>query len=91
MGRAGGFETGDDIVASAGRKTGPPWRVGGQPEWLDFVDRQYLDPFGARPGPRRTDLGGGARPRPTAVFLPMGLANPDHSLTHGPDCWSATP
>ena len=55
-----------------------------EPVWLDFVDHQYLAP-GERAAPdviaceleRVVD-----HVRPTAVFLPMGLANPDHVATH---------
>jgi LmbE family N-acetylglucosaminyl deacetylase len=52
--------------------------------WLDFPDHQYL-PVEARPtaddvapslGEAITASGA------TAVFLPMGLANPDHVLSH---------
>jgi LmbE family N-acetylglucosaminyl deacetylase len=55
-----------------------------KPVWLDFPDHQYLAKA-ERPRPEQvahvleTAL---AAASPTAVFLPMGLANPDHALSH---------
>ena len=58
--------------------------LGATPVWLDFVDHQYLAPS------ERADVQDVAAAieaviddvRPTAVFVPMGLANPDHVMTH---------
>ena len=54
------------------------------PIWLEFVDYQYLAPE-ERSTPE-TIANEIERvlddERPTAVFLPMGLANPDHVATH---------
>lgn len=82
---AGGFRTGDDVVAARREEDRAAMAVmGAMPVWLDFPDHQYLEPD-RRPTPERVavDLGeaivGAA---PTAVFLPLGLANPDHVLTH---------
>ena len=58
--------------------------LGATPVWLDFVEHQYLD----RPdwvGADQTvdTLEAAIRAAdPTAVFMPFGLANPDHTATH---------
>ena len=58
--------------------------VGATPHWLDVVEHQYL----ARPdwvgaGSDRRRLEAALRQlAPTAVFLPFGIANPDHGATH---------
>ena len=81
----GGFVTGDDVVGARQVEDRAALAVlGAEPEWLDFSDHQYLDPPD-RPTP--TDVApvlqaAIAAVGPTAVFLPMGLANPDHVLTH---------
>jgi LmbE family N-acetylglucosaminyl deacetylase len=82
---AGGFATGDDVVAARQDEDRTAVAsMGATPVWLDFPDHQYLTAE-QRPTPERvapvlrqalTDL------EPSAVFLPMGLANPDHVLTH---------
>ena len=54
------------------------------PVWLDFPDHQYL-PVDRRPTPAEVApllREAVAAAEPSAVFLPMGLANPDHVLTH---------
>ncbi len=81
----GGFRTGDDVVALRREEDRAAMEVlGAQPHWMDFVDHQYLEP-NARASADTVataleavldDLS------PTAVFLPMGLANPDHVVTH---------
>jgi len=58
--------------------------MGATPVWLDFPDHQYLEPD-QRPTPTQVApaLVRAISPvRPSAVFLPLGLANPDHVLTH---------
>jgi LmbE family N-acetylglucosaminyl deacetylase len=82
---AGGFEAGDDVVAARQEEDRAAMAtMQATPVWLDFPDHQYLAPE-VRPTPEQvapalrqavTDVD------PTAVFLPMGLANPDHVLTH---------
>jgi LmbE family N-acetylglucosaminyl deacetylase len=82
---AGGFVAGDDVVAIRRQEDNAAMAVlGAVPVWLEFADHQYLEP-GKRPAPLDvapvlaaavTEAGA------TAVFLPMGLANPDHVLTH---------
>ena len=82
---AGGFATGDDVVgARQAEDRAAMASLGALPVWLDFADHQYLDPAD-RPTPadvapalQAAIVGVG----PSAVFLPMGLANPDHVLTH---------
>jgi LmbE family N-acetylglucosaminyl deacetylase len=81
----GGFRTGDDVVALRREEDRAAMRVlGAVPHWLDFVDHQYLPPGDRAPA---TDIAAALEPvlddlKPTAVFLPMGLANPDHVVTH---------
>jgi LmbE family N-acetylglucosaminyl deacetylase len=81
----GGFRTGDDVVALRREEDRAAMRVlGAVPHWLDFVDHQYLAP-GDRAG--ASEVAAALEPvieavKPTAVFLPMGLANPDHVVTH---------
>jgi LmbE family N-acetylglucosaminyl deacetylase len=82
---AGGFVTGDDVVGARQEEDRAAMAsMGARPVWLDFSDHQYLAPPD-RPTP--TDVapalqGAIEEARPSAVFLPMGLANPDHVLTH---------
>ena len=81
----GGFVAGDDVVAARRDEDRAATAfVDATPVWLDFADHQYL-PEDQRPGP--ADVAPAlaaaiADAQPTAVFLPMGLANPDHVLTH---------
>ncbi|MDA8043834.1 MAG: PIG-L family deacetylase [Actinomycetota bacterium] len=81
----GGFGSGDDVVARRREEDRAAMAVlGADPVWLDFADHQYLqpahrpDPSDVAPVLEDTLVGVG----PTAVFVPMGLANPDHVLTH---------
>ncbi len=81
----GGFLPGDDVVAARREEDRAAMAVlGAQPLWLDFADHQYL-----RSDQRHTPaevapaiLAAIDAIGPTAVFIPMGLANPDHGLTH---------
>ncbi len=83
--RLGGFATGDDVVAVRQEEDRAALAsLDTASRWLDFPDHQYLAPE-ARPKPaavapelRRTI----DEVSPTSVFLPMGLANPDHLLSH---------
>jgi LmbE family N-acetylglucosaminyl deacetylase len=81
----GGFRAGDDVVALRREEDDAAMKVlDARPVWLGFADHQYLEPTD-RPTPdeiapalaRVID-----EAQPTAVFLPMGLANPDHVDTH---------
>jgi LmbE family N-acetylglucosaminyl deacetylase len=82
---AGGFSSGDDVAAIRRLEDRAALEhLGARPRWLDFVDHQYLGPE-ERAAP---DLVKPVLERqidslaPTSVFLPMGLANPDHVVTH---------
>ena len=81
----GGFTAGDDVVAARRREDEAAMAsLGARPVWLEFADHQYLSteqryrPADVAP----SLLAAVADTAPTAVFLPMGLANPDHGLTH---------
>jgi LmbE family N-acetylglucosaminyl deacetylase len=80
----GGFVAGDDVVALRRVEDRAAMDVlGAQPIWLDFVDWQYL----ARDDRPTAQLVADALEHalreadPTAIFLPMGIANPDHVTT----------
>ncbi len=80
-----GFEAGDDVLAARRREDAAALAVlRAEPRWLDFVEHQYLD----RPDWVLADAivdgvhDAVATLRPTAVFAPFGIANPDHSETH---------
>jgi len=81
----GGFRTGDDVVAARRLEDARAMEVtGSSPLWLDFPEHTYLPPA-ERPTPAEVApaladavLSAGA----TSVFLPMGLANPDHGVSH---------
>lgn len=81
----GGFGPGDDVVAARRLEDVAALAVlGATSTWLDFPDGQYA-PGGVRPSPAEVAVALEAAVReigPTAVFLPMGIANPDHTLTH---------
>jgi LmbE family N-acetylglucosaminyl deacetylase len=81
----GGFQAGDDVVARRREEDRAALEVlDAEPVWRGFVDHQYL-------ASRERVAADAIAPelerviddvRPTAVFLPMGLANPDHVATH---------
>jgi LmbE family N-acetylglucosaminyl deacetylase len=81
----GGFRAGDDVVAIRREEDRAAMEVlGAEPVWLDFPDHQYLEPDD-RPKPEAVAPAleeALAAQAPTAVFVPMGLANPDHVMTH---------
>jgi LmbE family N-acetylglucosaminyl deacetylase len=81
----GGFAAGDDVAALRRMEDAAAMEVlGAGRVWLDFVDHQYLSPD-ERAGASevaKTLAPEVSRLAPTAVFLPMGLANPDHVVTH---------
>jgi LmbE family N-acetylglucosaminyl deacetylase len=81
----GGFQQGDDVVGVRQEEDRAAMAaMGATPIWLDFADGQYLRE-GERPSAAeyasklRVAL---EAARPTAVFLPMGIAQPDHMITH---------
>jgi LmbE family N-acetylglucosaminyl deacetylase len=81
----GGFVAGDDVVAARREEDVAALAVlRASHVWLDMADHQYLTKE-QRETPEEV------APRltaalesldPTAVFLPMGIANPDHVVTH---------
>jgi LmbE family N-acetylglucosaminyl deacetylase len=81
----GGFSAGDDVVAARRLEDLAAMEVlESDHRWLDFADHQYLEPAD-RPTPEQVAPALGAAIAeldPTAVFVPMGLANPDHVMTH---------
>jgi LmbE family N-acetylglucosaminyl deacetylase len=78
----GGFKVGDDVVAIRREEERAAMAVfEAEPVWLDFVDWQYLEPR-VIPEQVADALEVALRAaQPTAVFVPMGIANPDHELT----------
>ena len=80
-----GFAVGDDVLRVRRREDAEALgRLGATPRWLDFVEHQYLDRpdwVGADQTAERLESELRAC-RPTAVFLPFGIANPDHGATH---------
>jgi LmbE family N-acetylglucosaminyl deacetylase len=82
---AGGFVAGDDVVGARQLEDRAAMEaLGAEPVWLDFADHQYLSPADQpTPADVAPDLEAAlVAARPTAVFLPMGLAHPDHVLSH---------
>lgn len=81
----GGFGPGDDVVGVRQQEDRRAMEIlDAEPVWLDFSDHQYLAkadrPTAAQVAPA---LAMTLRERgATAVFLPMGLGNPDHVLSH---------
>jgi len=81
----GGFTRGDDVVAMRREEDLAALAVlDATHHWLEFVDHQYLEPQQRATADdvapalaTVVDLVG-----PTAVVLPLGLANPDHVVTH---------
>jgi len=80
-----GFAAGDDVVAARREEDRAAMAsMHATPVWLDFADHQYLD-ADRRPTPEEVAPvlhRAVSEARPSSVFLPMGLANPDHLLTH---------
>jgi len=81
----GGFQPGDDVVALRRDEDAAALAVlGAVPHWLEFSDHQYLDKADwYQPRDIAPVLEAALRElAPTAAFVPFGLANPDHDLTH---------
>ena len=81
----GGFRAGDDVVAARREEDRAAMEVlGAVPVWLEFADHQYLAeadrPIATEVAPALGEAIVACTP--TAVFVPMGLANPDHVMTH---------
>ncbi len=82
---AGGFRRGDDVVATRRQEDRRAMEVlDARPVWLDFVEHQYLEPADRPTADRIAPTLGSAitEAGASAVFLPMGLANPDHGTAH---------
>ncbi len=82
---AGGFEAGDDVVAVRRREDDAALALlDASPVRLEFSDHQYLSPAERSTPEQVAPVLEEALLAlvPTAVFLPMGLANPDHVVTH---------
>lgn len=82
---ASGFGPGDDVLAVRRREdVAALSALRAEPRWLDFVEHQYLDrPHWVLADTIVDDLADAvAALRPTAVFAPFGIANPDHAETH---------
>ncbi|MHB8466651.1 MAG: PIG-L deacetylase family protein [Acidimicrobiales bacterium] len=81
----GGFRAGDDVVAVRREEDRAAMHVlGATPVWLEFPDHQYL---ARQDRPTPADVAPALEAaivaaRPTSVFVPMGIANPDHVMTH---------
>ena len=84
----GGFQPGDDVVAARRAEDKAALDIlGAQQAWLDFADHQYDADGPGKNRPSAYDIASAIeaeldRIKPTAVMVPMGLANPDHVLTH---------
>jgi LmbE family N-acetylglucosaminyl deacetylase len=81
----GGFRPGDDVVAKRREEDLAALAVlGAEHRWLDFVDQQYLEPDERATADDVTPAIAATvdAVAPTAVFLPLGIANPDHVVTH---------
>ena len=81
----GGFVAGDDVVAvRRDEDTAALAVLGARPHWLEFVDHQYLAPEARATAdevaPALASVVDAVQP--TVVVLPLGLANPDHVVTH---------
>jgi LmbE family N-acetylglucosaminyl deacetylase len=81
----GGFVDGDDVVGlRQAEDTAAMKLLAATPVWLDFPDHQYL----AKADHTRPEAVAPALERvllaldPTDVFVPFGLGNPDHDMTH---------
>jgi LmbE family N-acetylglucosaminyl deacetylase len=81
----GGFRTGDDVVAARREEDLAALEVlGAEHLWLDFSDHQYLE---VEERPTADNIAPAIAAAidtvaPTAVVLPLGIANPDHVVTH---------
>ncbi len=80
-----GFVGGDDVLAERRAEDARALaELGANAWWLDFVEHQYLDrPEWVGPDQTADTIESTLRGlNPTAVFMPFGLANPDHDATH---------
>jgi LmbE family N-acetylglucosaminyl deacetylase len=81
----GGFRPGDDVVATRRQEDLAALEVlDAEHHWLQFVDHQYLEPDARATANEVAPALAVAvdAVAPTAVVVPLGLANPDHVVTH---------
>ena len=81
----GGFRSGDDVVAIRRQEDLAALDVlDAEHHWLDFVDHQYLEPDARATADAVAPALAAVvdAVAPTAVVLPLGIANPDHVVTH---------
>jgi len=81
-----GFVEGDEVhVARRAEDRGALSLFGATPVWLDYIEQSYLErPDWIGPDATVDELEATVRGlEPSAVFMPFGLANPDHDATHG--------
>ena len=80
-----GFGPADDVMAARREEDRSAMALlGATPVWLGFVEGKYLA-AGQEATPEEVAValeGAIDSYRPTAVFVPMGLANPEHVVTH---------
>ena len=80
-----GFVSGDEVhAARRAEDEAALATLDAEPVWLDFVEHSYLEREDwVRPDAVVGELADVIRRfDPTAVFVPFGLANPDHDCTH---------
>jgi LmbE family N-acetylglucosaminyl deacetylase len=80
-----GFVAGDDVLAARRKEDERALaELHANPVWLDFVEHQYLERRAWVGADQTVDtLEATVRAaNPTAVLMPFGLANPDHTATH---------
>ena len=83
--RLGGFDAGDDVVgARRAEDERALTALGATPRWLDFLESMFA---GDDPAPDPTEIAEGLAAvleelAPTLVLVPLGLANPEHTVTH---------
>ena len=80
-----GFVDGDEVHAARRAEDAAALGVlDARPVWLDFVEHSYLarERWVRPEGVVDTLVGAITEAAPSAVFVPFGLANPDHDCTH---------
>jgi LmbE family N-acetylglucosaminyl deacetylase len=84
--QASGFAAGDDVVGlRRAEDRAALAHLGGVPQWLDFLDSQYVIEPGESAGP--ADIAAGIRAaiddlHPATIAFPLGLSHTDHERTH---------
>jgi LmbE family N-acetylglucosaminyl deacetylase len=99
----GGFQPGQDVAATRQAEDIAALGVlGARSTWLEFTDNQYDQPYAGADRPPVGEVADALEARllelaPTAVVIPLGLANPDHVVTgeaslevrrRHPDAWT---